>query len=32
MIQVAIGIAVGLFMSALVVYPFARKKGALFSF
>ncbi|KAI1871643.1 hypothetical protein JX265_005629 [Neoarthrinium moseri] len=32
MIQVAVGLAVGLFISALVVYPFGRKNNALFSF
>ncbi|CAN8105435.1 unnamed protein product [Discula destructiva] len=32
MITVAVGLAVGLFMSALVVYPFGRKNNALFSF
>lgn len=32
MIQVAVGLAVGLFLSALVVYPFGRKNNALFSF
>lgn len=32
MITVAIGLAVGIFMSALVVYPFGRKNNALFSF
>lgn len=32
MIQIAIGITVGLFMSALVVYPLGKKKSGLFSF
>ncbi|KAH6658287.1 hypothetical protein BKA67DRAFT_210341 [Truncatella angustata] len=32
MIQVAVGLATGLFISALVVYPFGRKNNALFSF
>lgn len=32
MIQVAIGITVGLFMSALVVYPFGKRRSGLFSF
>jgi uncharacterized membrane protein YjjB (DUF3815 family) len=32
MIQVAIGITVGLFLSALVVYPFGKKRSGLFSF
>ncbi|KAJ5280478.1 hypothetical protein N7478_005850 [Penicillium angulare] len=32
MIQVAIGITVGLFMSALIVYPFGKKRTGLFSF
>lgn len=32
MIQVAVGLATGLFLSALVVYPFGRKNNALFSF
>lgn len=32
MITVAIGLAVGIFMSALVVYPFGRKNNAMFSF
>ncbi|KAF3763290.1 DUF1212-domain-containing protein, partial [Cryphonectria parasitica EP155] len=32
MITVAIGLAVGIFMSALVVYPLGRKNNALFSF
>lgn len=32
MIQVGVGLAVGLFISALVVYPLGRKNNALFSF
>ena len=32
MIQISIAIAVGLFASALLVYPFARKRSAFFSF
>jgi uncharacterized membrane protein YjjB (DUF3815 family) len=32
MIQITIAIAVGLFASALLVYPFARKRSAFFSF
>lgn len=32
MIQIAIGITVGLFMSALVVYPFGKTRSGLFSF
>ena len=32
MIQVAIGITVGLFLSALVVYPFGKRRSGLFSF
>ncbi|KAH8673495.1 hypothetical protein BX600DRAFT_206447 [Xylariales sp. PMI_506] len=32
MIQVAVGLAVGLFLSALLVYPFGKKNNALFSF
>lgn len=32
MITVAVGLAVGIFVSALVVYPFGRKNNALFSF
>ncbi|KAG0131657.1 hypothetical protein HOY82DRAFT_484776 [Tuber indicum] len=32
MIQVAIGITVGLFAAALVVYPFGKKRSGLFSF
>ncbi|KAI4601792.1 hypothetical protein KJ359_010656 [Pestalotiopsis sp. 9143b] len=31
MIQVAVGLATGLFLSALVVYPFGRKNNAMFS-
>lgn len=32
MIQVAIGITVGLFLSALIVYPFGKKRSGIFSF
>ncbi|KXT03665.1 hypothetical protein AC578_5152 [Pseudocercospora eumusae] len=32
MIQIAIGITVGLFMSALVVYPLGKRRSGLFSF
>lgn len=32
MVQVAIGITVGLFMSAIVVYPIGKRKSSLFSF
>ncbi|KAE8441578.1 hypothetical protein EG329_004663 [Mollisiaceae sp. DMI_Dod_QoI] len=32
MIQVAIGITVGLFLSALIVYPFGKRRSGLFSF
>ncbi|PYI36849.1 DUF1212 domain membrane protein [Aspergillus indologenus CBS 114.80] len=32
MIQVAIGITVGLFVAALVVYPFGKRRSGLFSF
>ena len=32
MVQVAIGISVGLFLSALLVYPFGKKRSGLFSF
>ncbi|KAG5943145.1 hypothetical protein E4U53_007100 [Claviceps sorghi] len=32
MIQIAIGIAVGLFMSAIMVYPFGKRRSGLFSF
>ncbi|TKA64210.1 hypothetical protein B0A49_09168 [Cryomyces minteri] len=31
-IQVAIGITVGLFLSALIVYPFGKRRSGLFSF
>jgi len=31
-IQVAIGISVGLFLSALIVYPFGKRSSSLFSF
>lgn len=31
-IEVAIGITVGLFLSALIVYPFGKKRSGLFSF
>ena len=31
-IQVAIGISVGLFMSALIVYPLGKRRSGLFSF
>ncbi|KAJ9626519.1 hypothetical protein H2203_004152 [Taxawa tesnikishii (nom. ined.)] len=31
-IQIAIGITVGLFLSALVVYPFGKRRSGLFSF
>ncbi|KAK5151471.1 hypothetical protein LTS14_009315 [Recurvomyces mirabilis] len=31
-IQVAIGITVGLFLSAVIVYPFGKKRSGLFSF
>ncbi|KAF1807988.1 DUF1212-domain-containing protein [Eremomyces bilateralis CBS 781.70] len=31
-IQVAIGISVGLFLSALIVYPFGKRRSGLFSF
>lgn len=31
-IQVAIGITVGLFLSAIVVYPFGKRRSGLFSF
>ena len=30
-VQVAIGITVGLFLSAIVVYPFGKKRSGLFS-
>jgi len=32
MIQIAIGITVGLFLSALVIYPFGKRRSGLFSF
>ena len=32
MIQVAIGITVGLFLSSLLVYPFGKRRSGLFSF
>ncbi|TQS32628.1 hypothetical protein Golomagni_07051, partial [Golovinomyces magnicellulatus] len=32
MVQIAIGIAVGLFMSALLVYPLGKRRSGLFSF
>jgi uncharacterized membrane protein YjjB (DUF3815 family) len=32
MIQIAIGIAVGLFLSALVIYPLGKRRSGLFSF
>lgn len=32
MIQIAIGITVGLFLSALAVYPFGKRRSGLFSF
>lgn len=32
MVQIAIGIAVGLFISALVVYPLGKRRSGLFSF
>lgn len=32
MIEVAVGLAVGIFLSALIVYPFGKKNNALFSF
>ena len=32
MIQIAIGITVGLFISSLVVYPFGKRRSGLFSF
>ena len=31
-VQVAIGITVGLFLSAIVVYPFGKRRSGLFSF
>ncbi len=32
MIQIAIGIAVGLFMSACIIYPLGKRRSGLFSF
>ncbi|EPQ62626.1 Bgt-4333 [Blumeria graminis f. sp. tritici] len=32
MIQIAIGITVGLFMSALLIYPFGKRRSGLFTF
>lgn len=32
MIQIAIGLTIGLFISALLVYPFGKKRSGLFSF
>lgn len=32
MIQIAIGITVGLFLSAIIVYPFGKRRSGLFSF
>ena len=32
MIQIAIGIAVGLFISALIIYPLGKRRSGLFSF
>lgn len=32
MIQFAIGITVGLFLAALIVYPFGKRRSGLFSF
>jgi uncharacterized membrane protein YjjB (DUF3815 family) len=32
MIQVAIGITVGLFLAALIVYPYGKRRSGLFSF
>jgi hypothetical protein len=32
MIQVAIGITIGLFIAALCVYPFGKRRSGLFSF
>ncbi|CRK36794.1 hypothetical protein BN1708_020112, partial [Verticillium longisporum] len=32
MIQIAIGIAVGLFISALIIYPVGKRRSGLFSF
>jgi uncharacterized membrane protein YjjB (DUF3815 family) len=31
-VQIAIGITVGLFLAALIVYPFGKKRSGLFSF
>lgn len=32
MVQVAIGISVGLFLSSLIIYPFGKKRSGIFSF
>jgi hypothetical protein len=32
MIQIAIGITVGLFLSAIIVYPLGKRRSGLFSF
>jgi uncharacterized membrane protein YjjB (DUF3815 family) len=32
MIQIAVGLTVGLFFSSLIVYPFGKKRSGLFSF
>jgi hypothetical protein len=32
MIQVAIGITIGLFIAALIVYPYGKRRSGLFSF
>jgi len=32
MVQISISIAVGLFASALLIYPFARKRSGFYSF
>lgn len=32
MVQVAIGVTVGLFLSALIIYPFGKRRSGLFSF
>lgn len=32
MIQVAIGITIGLFLAALIVYPYGKRRSGLFSF
>lgn len=32
MIQIAIGIAVGLFLSSLIIYPLGKRRSGLFSF